>query len=446
MSLRAKAMLLLNLILIIGIIYKEITTRYDFRSITNGTYDIIDSKIIHHVDRVDMKSIATYPIKNDFPLTGTTINSISYYHGFGCNSLSFQSLIDSMVKQHHNKVNFTSYLHTAHDIPGFGMGIRDSNIYESFQPMFYRPYWNAKVGNLLMNKCYNKYLMNTSINKQGIRNKIFFAHSMGAVAGLIAASVESYNRLSSDDENIIVILESPAILLSSDQHHHPHHLMNGEYSNNATNLIQKAINNTSSKLSVFVSKQQQNVQKCILPLRILIELRKLMTQIIIYPLRLFGTLLLRSRFFWIQGLQSAYSRISLKNHIDNQVYDNYRLAAYAYNFDIDLINFIKAQTSIYNKYEDSIGCAFPTSYIIPNISSVDVILSLIRSKSTIIFIHGYEDNIINHQNSIRIVNHLRSVLNESEQKYLQLILLNDTGHVPHEENVDTIVSILSTIV
>ena len=128
-------------------------------------------------------------------------------------------------------------------------------------------------------------------------------------------------------------------------------------------------------------------------------------------------------------------------------YDNYRLAAFAHNFDIDLINFVKAQSSIYNKNEDSIGCAFPTSNIIvPNITTIDIILSLIRSKSTVMFIHGYQDKIINYQNSVRIVNHLRSVLSNSEQKYLQLVLLNDMGHVPHEENVNTIVSILSNII
>jgi len=447
---RVKIMLLLNVIFLISILYKEITTKYDFRLITKGIYDIIDQKIIHHVDLVDMKASSSDRIEKDDEDALQAINSISYYHGFGSNSLSFIPLIDSMMK--HNNLNFSSsnpslYLHTAHDIPGFGMNIRDNYIDSSFQPMYYRPVWNAKVGNLLMNNCYNKY--NVVKDNRCIRNKIFFSHSMGAVAGLIAAAGESYNRSSSStttDDKIIVVLESPALLLSNlDQDH----MINHKNSNHTSSITQKTISNTLSKLSEFISGQQRQQQHISTTtttsvLKVLNIIRKVMIQIILYPLRLFVTLLLRSRFFWSQGLRSTYGRNSDTNY--QMFFDNYRLAAFAHNFDIDLINFIKAQSSFYDQNNDSIGCAFPTSnIIIPNVTTIDVILSLIRSKSTVLFIHGYQDKIISYQNSVRIVNYLRSVISNSEQMYLQLVLLNDTGHVPHEENVNTIVSILSNI-
>ena len=449
---RVKIMLLLNVIFMISIFYKEITTKYDFRFITKGIYDIIDQKIIHHVDRVDMKASSSDRIEKDDKDALQAINSISYYHGFGSNSLSFIPLIDSMIN--HNNLSFSSstpylFLHTAHDIPGFGMNIRDNDIDSSFQPMYYRPLWNAKVGNLLMNNCYNKYVK----HNRCIRNKIFFSHSMGAVAGLIAAAGESYNRSlssSTTDDKIIVILESPALLLSNlDQDH----IIDDKNSNHTSSITQKTISNTLSKLSEFISGQQRQQQQqqhistttTTSVLKVLSIIRKVMIQIILYPLRLFVTLLLRSRFFWSQGLWSAYGRNSDTNY--QIFFDNYRLAAFAHNFDIDLINFIKAQSSFYDQNNDLIGCAFPTSnIIIPNVTTIDVILSLIRSKSTVMFIHGYQDKIISYHNSVRIVNYLRSVISNSEQKYLQLVLLNDMGHVPHEESVNTIVSILSNII
>jgi predicted esterase len=440
----------------ISILYKEITTKYDFRFITKGIYDIIDQKIIHHVDRVDMNKSSTHRIEKDDEDALQVINSISYYHGFGSNSLSFIPLIDSMIK--HNNLNLSSsnpylFLHTAHDIPGFGMNIREHDIDSSFQPMYYRPLWNAKVGNILMNNCYNKYYVVN--HNRCIRNKIFISHSMGAVAGLIAAAGESYNRSTSSstttDDKIIVILESPALLLSNQ------HMINNKNSNQTSSITQKTISNTLSKLSEFISdlsgrQQQQHHQQQHISitsvLKVLNIIRKVMIQIILYPLRLFVTVLLRSRFFWSQGLRSTYGRTNLNSDTNYQMFfDNYRLAAFAHNFDIDLINFIKAQSSFYDQNNDSIGCAFPTSnIIIPNVTTIDVILSLIRSKSTVMFIHGYEDKIISYHNSVRIVNYLRSVISNSEQKYLQLVLLNDTGHIPHEENVNTIVSILSNII
>ena len=377
---------IINIILILIILYVEIKTINEFSSITNGKTINIDNKSIHYLNIRNNNN-------NDKP---DHLTSLSLYHGFGSNSLSFKPIIDSLMSRSTN----TNYYITAHDIPGFGFGERDGS--KKLQPMFYRPLWNALVGDTIMNS-----------NKVS-SSKIIFGHSMGCIPALISGIIAKNNN-----NNVTVVLECPAL----------------KYSN-----IMGCSN--ESNIMKFITNKLNNLKPIHTKKSITDRIIGLVMKTILFPIRLALKIMLRSRYFWKRGLSVAYT--AKVSEIKNEIFDGYRLAAYANEFDVDLLNFVNSQKQ---GIDDSvIGSPFPSSMILPGISHMDLLLTLCKLKTKVIIVHGIDDKIVPLQNSIDIVNSIKKNLNDDDKQYIELRTINLNGHVPHEEDANQLLEILNDII
>jgi pimeloyl-ACP methyl ester carboxylesterase len=163
---------------------------------------------------------------------------------------------------------------------------------------------------------------------------------------------------------------------------------------------------------------------------------------ILFPIRLLIKALLRSRYFWKQGLSVAYT--TKINEIKNEIFDGYRLAAYANEFDVDLLNFVNAQKQGID--DSTIGSPFPSSMVLPGISHMDLILALCKLHTKVIIVHGSDDKVVPIQNSIDIVTSIKQKLNDKDKHYIELRTINRNGHVPHEENANQVIDILNDVI
>ena len=63
----------------------------------------------------------------------------------------------------------------------------------------------------------------------------------------------------------------------------------------------------------------------------------------------------------------------------------------------------------------------------------------------LIIIHSSNDLVVPVQNSIAIVNEIKKNLSDDEKQYIELRILNNRGHVPHEEDVIGFLNIINDV-
>ena len=286
----------------------------------------------------------------------------------------------------------------------------------SLQSVFYRPLWNANTGNNIMKMFYE----NNKSNETRC-NTVIFAHSFGSIPALVAGMLATH-----DNKNVTIVLECPALKYVS--------IQESEVRNTNETIIMMKIIDKVSNLKPLTSK-----------LSITELLRGMVLRVLLGPLRLIIQALLRSRYFWKNGLTVAYTKNI--NEISNEIFDNYRLAAYGRDFDIDLLKFVRAQSKgSDNETADNIGCPFPSNKVLPDITHLDLLLALCKMHTKVIIIHSSNDKVVPVQISIDIVNEIKKRLSDDEKQYIDLRILNNRGHVPHEEDVTGFLNIINDVI
>ena len=92
-----------------------------------------------------------------------------------------------------------------------------------------------------------------------------------------------------------------------------------------------------------------------------------------------------------------------------------------------------------------IGYSFPSSMIIDGISHIDLLVALCKTKNTkIIIIHGDDDKIIPIDNTIKIIESVRSRLdNDDDKKNIEILIVSKMGHNLHEEEPQILVDAIA---
>ena len=250
-------------------------------------------------------------------------------------------------------------------------------------------------------------------------NTVIFAHSFGSIPALVAGMLATHDN----KNNVTIVLECPALKYVS--------IQGSEVRNTNETIIMMKIIDKVSNLKPLTSK-----------LSITEVLRGMVLRVLLGPLRLIIQALLRSRYFWKKGLAVAYTKNI--NEISSEIFDNYRLAAYGRDFDIDLLKFVRAQSKGTDS-PDNIGCPFPSNKVLPDITHLDLLLALCKLHTKVIIIHSSNDKVVPVQNSIAIVNEIKKNLSDDEKQYIDLRILNNRGHVPHEEDVTGFLNIINDV-
>jgi len=247
-------------------------------------------------------------------------------------------------------------------------------------------------------------------------NTVILAHSFGSIPALVAGMLATHDN----KNNVTIVLECPALKYASIQE---------STVRNETIIMMKIIDKISNLKSLTSKLSMTEL------------LRGMVIRVLLGPLRMLIQSILRSRYFWKKGLAVAYTKNI--NEISNEIFDNYRLAAYGRDFDIDLLKFVRAQSK--GSDDDDIGCPFPSNKVLTDITHLDLLLALCKLHTKVIIIHSTKDQVVPVQNSIAIVNEIKKNLSDDERQYIDLRILNNRGHVPHEEDANEFINIINDV-
>ena len=326
----------------------------DFRSITSGRWAVVDRYVVHYLMRADPASKAY----------------IHAFHGFGANSLSFQPLLDAIAK------GGLSTTFVAHDTPGFGFNPRpddDSALSaRGLFPSIYRPMWGSKVSLALAEKA-----------AEGIPQRIFMGHSMGAVSAMAAAA----GALQQTTTNVTLVLLSPAFTFSKSARSSsidPSYILN-EVSNavkrsgGGASVIPVPAPRLGTLISSFLTSIG-SVVKTVKNLPVKIVLRRLV----------------HSDSFWRNGLSAAWGKPPADfsyvggfgpNPLGPPDIFRYKLASMATRFDEDLFRFVAAQ-------QPARAGSFPSSEIVENVDQAALLAALVVRGCNVVIVHGTDDRVI----------------------------------------------------
>lgn len=200
---------------------------------------------------------------------------------------------------------------------------------------------------------------------------------------------------------------------------------------------------TSQSMSPVLRLQRFQHQSVILIRSIFNHLKDFFKAAIKVPVKIFLRRLVHSDGFWYKGLAAAYGR-----KLQPEDIYRYKLASMARGFDDDLFRFVSAQqTKLQNtsksvipssglaEEEQEIQAGFPSSNIVPGVTQLDLLVSLLDMGCKVVIIHGTEDKIVPLKSSqlmAKLINRAMRVKDTSKE--VTLISLEGFGHVPHEED------------
>lgn len=271
------------------------------------------------------------------------------------------------------------------DLIGFGFNLRRN--LDSCSDAVFSPLYNAQTSNAIAD------------SHVAAEEYFIIGHSMGCVPAVIAAALRARSG-----QRVTLILEAPAFPLSP-----------------------MTTCTTPLDAASATAMLQTLREPPIAPLKPTFFLLAPLQALCCGLLRLIIRRATHLRCFWRSGLQAAFFKA---DNILVPGYIGYSLPSQAKGFDHNFLRFVSSQ------FGSRMALSFASGFVASGLTVMDTLRCLVALGAKVVLVHGVHDKIVPLQCSRRIVSAISGI---------ELIKLNDCGHIPHEEVPETFGTIIDQV-
>ena len=432
----------------------------------NSRFADVDGVSVHHkyFTSSSSKEKAEEDDEDDDESSGVLF---SMAHGFGANMYSYEmAFVDKLLEMENANDNNNSVGIVCHDSVGFGLTERPRTDLIKYTKVF-----NAKCLKAMARKYAGKGKKKKKV--------VYVGHSLGTIAATLTTTLEGDGDNDTAKPAAIVLI-APAFLVKKEK----------EKKKNATTLDGE--NEEGAKKKTIPKKKivtpddefydEELFNRVVLSsLKALLgwiksSLFNLLAKPLLYVLL---RTIVRSKQFWRNGLSNVVAK-SKASLVDESWVDGYRRPRMVQNWDLGMINFVSASLNdlgadlkaIFRRHM-RIYADKPNEYDV-SMNPMDALKKSAWEKNIpILIVHGNEDKVVPISNSVNIYNRLitapkvekkknekmeipsqaspsssssssssSSKLQQSPPPLTKFVVMENTGHCPHEEDPETLASVV----
>lgn len=384
----------------------------------------------------------------------------SMAHGFGANTYSYEmAFVDKLLEMENANDNNNSVGIVCHDSVGFGLTERPRTDLIKYTKVF-----NAKCLKAMAKKYAGK----------GKKKKrvVYVGHSLGTIAATLTTTLEGDGDNDTTKPAAIVLI-APAFLVKKEK----------EQKKNATTLDgenEEVAKKKPIPKKKIVTPDDEFYDEELFNRVVLSSLKAILGWINSSLFNLLAKPLLyvllrtivRSKQFWRNGLSNVVAK-SKTSLVDESWIDGYRRPRMVQNWDLGMITFVSASLNdlgadlkaIFRRHM-RIYADKPNEYDV-SMNPMDALKKSAWEKNIpILIVHGNEDKVVPISNSVNIYNRLitapkveknemmeipsqassssssSSKLQQSPPPLTKFVVMENTGHCPHEEDPETLASVV----
>ena len=425
----------------------------------NSRFADVDGVSVHHKYFTSSSSKEKAEEDDDEESSGVLF---SMAHGFGANTYSYEmAFVDKLLEMENANDNNNSVGIVCHDSVGFGLTERPRTDLIKYTKVF-----NAKCLKAMARKYAGKGKKKKKV--------VYVGHSLGTIAATLTTTLEGDGNNDTTKPAAIVLI-APAFLVKKEK----------EQKKNATTL--------DGENEEVAKKKPIPKKKIVTPDDEFYD-EELFNRVVLSSLKaLFGWIksslfnllakpllyvllrtIVRSKQFWRNGLSNVVAK-SKASLVDESWIDGYRRPRMVQNWDLGMINFVSASLNdlgadlkaIFRRHM-RIYADKPNEYDV-SMNPMDALKKSAWEKNIpILIVHGNEDKVVPISNSVNIYNRLitapkveknnemeipsqassssssssSSKLQQSPPPLTKFVVMENTGHCPHEEDPETLASVV----
>ena len=421
----------------------------------NSRFADVDGVSVHHkyFTSSSSKEKAEEDDEDDDESSGVLF---SMAHGFGANTYSYEmAFVDKLLEMENANDKNSSVGIVCHDSVGFGLTERPRTDLIKYTKVF-----NAKCLKAMARKYAGKGKKKKKV--------VYVGHSLGTIAATLTTTLEGDGDNDTTKPAAIVLI-APAFLVKKEKEQKK--TLDGENEEVAKKkpIPKKKIVTPDDE---FYDEELFN-RVVLSSLKALLgwiksSLFNLLAKPLLYVLL---RTIVRSKQFWRNGLSNVVAK-SKASLVDESWIDGYRRPRMVQNWDLGMINFVSASLNdlgadlkaIFRRHM-RIYADKPNEYDV-SMNPMDALKKSAWEKNIpILIVHGNEDKVVPISNSVNIYNRLitapnvdknnemeipshasssssSSKLQQSPPPFTKFIVMENTGHCPHEEDPETLASVV----
>ncbi len=428
----------------------------------NSRFADVDGVSVHHKYFTSSSSKEKAEEDEDDDESGVLF---SMAHGFGANTYSYEmAFVDKLLEMENANDKNNSVGIVCHDSVGFGLTERPRTDLIKYTKVF-----NAKCLKAMARKYAGKGKKKKKV--------VYVGHSLGTIAATLTTTLEGDGDNDTTKPAAIVLI-APAFLVKKEK----------EQKKNATTLDgenEEVAKKKPIPKKKIVTPDDEFYDEELFNRVVLSSLKALLGWIKSSLFNLLAKPLLyvllrtivRSKQFWRNGLSNVVAK-SKASLVDESWIDGYRRPRMVQNWDLGMINFVSASLNdlgadlkaIFRRHM-RIYADKPNEYDV-SMNPMDALKKIAWEKNIpILIVHGNEDKVVPISNSVNIYNRLitappnvekknnemmeipsqassssssssSSKLQHSPPPLTKFVVMENTGHCPHEEDPETLTSVV----
>lgn len=422
----------------------------------NSRFADVDGVSVHHKYFTSSSSKEKAEEDDDEESSGVLF---SMAHGFGANTYSYEmAFVDKLLEMENANDNNNSVGIVCHDSVGFGLTERPRTDLIKYTKVF-----NAKCLKAMARKYAGKGKKKKKV--------VYVGHSLGTIAATLTTTLEGGGDNGTTKPAAIVLI-APAFLVKKEKEQKK--TLDGE---NEEVAKKKPIPKKK-----IVTPDDEFYDEELFNRVVLSSLKALLGWIKSYLFNLLAKPLLyvllrtivRSKQFWRNGLSNVVAK-SKASLVNESWIDGYRRPRMVQNWDLGMINFVSASLNdlgadlkaIFRRHM-RIYADKPNEYDV-SMNPMDALKKSAWEKNIpILIVHGNEDKVVPISNSVNIYNRLITTAPKVEKKKNEMmeipsrasssssssklqqqsppltkfVVMENTGHCPHEEDPETLASVV----
>ena len=422
----------------------------------NSRFADVDGVSVHHKYFTSSSSKEKAEEDDDEESSGVLF---SMAHGFGANTYSYEmAFVDKLLEMENANDNNNSVGIVCHDSVGFGLTERPRTDLIKYTKVF-----NAKCLKAMARKYAGKGKKKKKV--------VYVGHSLGTIAATLTTTLEGGGDNDTTKPAAIVLI-APAFLVKKEKEQKK--TLDGENEEVAKKkpIPKKKIVTPDDE---FYDEELFN-RVVLSSLKALLgwiksSLFNLLAKPLLYVLL---RTIVRSKQFWRNGLSNVVAK-SKASLVDESWIDGYRRPRMVQNWDLGMINFVSASLNdlgadlkaIFRRHM-RIYADKPNEYDV-SMNPMDALKKSAWEKNIpILIVHGNEDKVVPISNSVNIYNRLITTAPKVEKKKNEMmeipsrasssssssklqqqsppltkfVVMENTGHCPHEEDPETLASVV----
>ena len=425
----------------------------------NSRFADVDGVSVHHKYFTSSSSKEKAEEDEDEESSGVLF---SMAHGFGANTYSYEmAFVDKLLEMENANDKNNSVGIVCHDSVGFGLTERPRTDLIKYTKVF-----NAKCLKAMARKYAGKGKKKKKV--------VYVGHSLGTIAATLTTTLEGDGDNDTTKPAAIVLI-APAFLVKKEKEQKT--TLDGE---NEEVAKKKPIPKKKIVAPDDEFYDEELFNRVVLSsLKALLgwiksSLFNLLAKPLLYVLL---RTIVRSKQFWRNGLSNVVAK-SKASLVDESWIDGYRRPRLVQNWDLGMINFVSASLNdlgadlkaIFRRHM-RIYADKPNEYDV-SMNPMDALKKSAWEKNIpILIVHGNEDKVVPISNSVNIYNRLitapnvekeknemmeipsqasssssssssSSKLQQSPPPLTKFVVMENTGHCPHEEDPETLASVV----